>query len=457
MTTVLTTNEAVTVGDSAYPAGRVSAESIKEAAPVAPVGLLAVAALWRRLVLFVAGMVFILGAVELALSASVGGFNVPQGFTRRAPAPYVEFYSEPNYHGAGQEGEFIDTNDAGFRYGPLPVEKPPDELRVFFLASSFGFRGSTNDATIAGQMERLLASTAGAAGRRIRVVNASGTSLVLRQSLVLLVTRILAYQPDIIVVFHGPEVLYYPTVCERRPGFPFDFRIRERLHSKLAGKLPKEDPIITLVKRTRLFQHFHPDLGRNAQQTALARHNQVITIDAPDQYEPYIDVVAEDLHKIMRIASAFGCRTLVALPPWRSPALLPEAIPRLAERVERVCRDHSAKDVHYADTIPLTEELTRRQLWRPDGIHWGEAGNRLIAERLVQALRDGGFLEHGRSADGTALQSEEFQFGRPQVLPPLPKGDRGECIRAAKDFPQPLLSEEEAKKCDHFPGKERDS
>ena len=120
-----------------------------------------------------------------------------------------------------------------------------------------------------------------------------------------------------------------------------------------------------------------------------------------------------------------------------------------------VCRDHSAKDVHYADTIPLTEELTRRQLWRPDGIHWGEAGNRLIAERLVQALRDGGFLERGRSADRTALQSDEFQFGRPQVLPPLPRGDRGECIRAAKDFPQPLLSEEEAKKCDHFPGKER--
>ena len=134
-------------------------------------------------------------------------------------------------------------------------------------------------------MEQQLAAMPEMSGRRIRVINASGSSFTARQSLVLLVTRILNYDPDVIVVFHGPETLYYPTACECRPGYPFNFSVREHQYEKLRGNIEGPNPLIALIMGTRTMKRFHPNLARQSLQTKLATRNRVITIDSLEQYD----------------------------------------------------------------------------------------------------------------------------------------------------------------------------
>ena len=361
---------------------------VKAGETVRPTGLTAAVGLGRRLLLFLAGAAAIFGGVESGLWLTEDDADHEPEFLRRQPAPYIEFYSEPDYHGGG-----VETNAAGFRYGPLPVAKPTGETRIFLLSSSVGFRGATNETTIAGFMEQQLTPLAKSSRRRIRVINASGTSFCPTQSLVLLVTRVLAYEPDVIVVFHGPEALLYPSVYESRPGYPFNFRVRERLHDELAGNLAEPDPLIGLLMQTRVMRRFHPDLGREARQAELARYNSVIAISALEQYDPYIEAIVGDVKKMARVASACGCRTLVAIPPWRSPALLPGAVERLAGRLRSTFARSNDRDVRFIDSAGWMDEMNARGLWRPDGVHWDDRGNRVIAGHLTKAIGDAGFLD----------------------------------------------------------------
>ena len=352
-----------------------------------PTGVLALVSMWRRIVLFLVGMFIILGATEGYLALTEPDATEASSFSARVATPYVEFYSEPNFTGKG-----INTNDAGFRYGPLSVEKPAGELRVFFLSSSMGFRGEANETTIAGNMESLLAARMNGSGRRLRVINASGTSFTSTQSLVLLVTKILKYQPDVLVIFHGPESLLYPSVYESRPGYPFNFRVRERIQNKTAAAGNGVNPLVAMLNQFRLTRHFHPNLARNARQAAIAQHNFLKTFQSLEEYDPYIDTMIEDFGRMARIAAAYGCRTMIAIPPWQSAALLPGAIERLSERVEDHANQCTAT-TRYLDTRQVTKELSARRLWQADGVHWNDEGNRVIATYLAEALEEVGWLD----------------------------------------------------------------
>jgi len=351
-----------------------------------PTGVLALVSMWRRIVLFVVGMFIILGATEGYLALAEPDAIEISSFNARVATPYVEFYSKPNF-----TGQNIITNNAGFRYGPLPVEKPEGELRVFFLSSSVGFRGEANETTIAGYMEGLLAARMRGSGLRVRVINASGTSFTSTQSLVLLVTRILKYEPDVLVIFHGPESLLYPSIYESRPGYPFNFRVRERIQNKTATADNGVNPFVAMLNQFRLTRQFHPNLGRNARQTAIAQHNYLKTFHSLEEYDPYIDTMIEDVDRMARIAAAYDCRTMIAIPPWRSAALLPGAIERLANRVEDRANRRTAT-MRYIDTRQVTKELSARRLWQADGVHWNDDGNRLIATHLAGALEETGWL-----------------------------------------------------------------
>ena len=100
----------------------------------------------------------------------------------------------------------------------------------------------------------------------------------------------------------------------------------------------------------------------------------------------------EDVARMARIAAAYDCRTMIAIPPWQSDALLPGAIERLAERVENHANRY-APATRYIDSRQVTKELNDRRLWQADGVHWNDDGNRLIATRLAEALVETGWLD----------------------------------------------------------------
>ena len=120
--------------------------------------------------------------------------------------------------------------------------------------------------------------------------------------------------------------------------------------------------------------------------------------DAVEQYDPYIDVVCQDVDKILRIALSYGCHTVVAVPPWQSPALLDGAVERLADRVAATTEECGRDAARYVGTLRLKDDLTARRLWQPDGVHWNDDGNRLIADRLIEELLSMGWLRASPSS-----------------------------------------------------------
>lgn len=361
--------------------GVVGTHSGRRESTLRPTGWWAVADLGKPLLIYLGGLAVILAAGEGVLAWQAFLNPPPRRFMNRYPTPYVEFYGEPNYNHDG-----ISTNEVGFRYGSIPKQKPPGEFRIFFLAASAGFRGATNGTTISGFMEKMIAQRATVAGKRVRVVNASGTSFVTRQSLVLLITKVLDYEPDVIIVFQGPESLYYPVVYEERVGYPFGFKAREASAEQLMRYLERPNAIAAAIAGTHLMQWFHPDLVRKMMQTKLSILRPHVPLTSVAELEPHMEGVANDVSKMIRIAAAYGCRTIVAMPPWLNRGVTKDAIPTLSERLKETCAQAGDAGAIFLDASPIEAVLTAGGLWDPDQIHWLSDGNRIMATEFVRVL-----------------------------------------------------------------------
>ncbi len=353
-----------------------------------PQGWWAIAMLAKRFVIFLVGLVIILATIEGALTWQAKSHPPPRKFIPKYPTPYVEFYSEAMYDGDG-----IATNEAGFRYGNLPLKKPAGEMRIFMLSSSLGFTGKTNETTIPGYLEAMLADNPHSSKQKVRVINAASMALVTRQSLVLLVTKILDYEPDAIIIFHGPETLFYAIHEDQRLGYPYTFALRESQNRKLKQYLDHLNPFLTTLADMRWVQKFQPDLAKTWG------HQQLATITRPkplldmQPLSPHIEGIANDMGKMIQIAAKFDCRTMIAMPPWHARDMVKKAIPALVKSVSSKCQSENVAEAFFVDTRDWEQALTSQQTWLPDGIHWNDKGNKIIARKFVTALRENNFVD----------------------------------------------------------------
>src|SRR5262249_55567373 len=120
-------------------------------------------------------------------------------------------------------------NEDGFRVPSaayqLPREKPPGQLRIAFLGASLVQLASTFDDTLPGALKLLLRRHY--PGREIEVINAGVQSSVSRQSVVQLVTTVVDYHPDIVILYDGTNDIGLPLTYESRPNFPYNFQSME--------------------------------------------------------------------------------------------------------------------------------------------------------------------------------------------------------------------------------------
>ncbi len=121
------------------------------------------------------------------------------------------------------------SNEDGFRVPlpnyRLPKQKPAGQLRIAFLGSSSVQLASTFELTLPGSFKKVLQSRY--PGRDIEVINAGIQSCTARQSLVQLVTTVVDYQPNIVVLYDGMNDLGLPMTYESRPNFPYNFQNME--------------------------------------------------------------------------------------------------------------------------------------------------------------------------------------------------------------------------------------
>ena len=124
---------------------------------------------------------------------------------------------------------FVYSNEDGFRIPSpgykLPKQKTAGQFRVAFLGSSSVQIASTFDVTLPGSFKKLLQRRY--PGRDVEVINAGIQSCVSRQSLVQLVTTVVDYQPDVVILYDGLNDLGLPMTYESRANFPYNFQTME--------------------------------------------------------------------------------------------------------------------------------------------------------------------------------------------------------------------------------------
>lgn len=116
--------------------------------------------------------------------------------------PYLNFMLLPSRTIPVSENNIIQINSLGFRGPEFAVKKPVDTIRIFCLGGSFAFCYYNPEYnTWPRQIENMLNSNT-VLNKKFEVINAGVPSYTTYDSLVNLMTRIIDYSPDIIIICH---------------------------------------------------------------------------------------------------------------------------------------------------------------------------------------------------------------------------------------------------------------
>ncbi|OLE53302.1 MAG: hypothetical protein AUG51_13880 [Acidobacteria bacterium 13_1_20CM_3_53_8] len=164
------------------------------------------------------------------------------------PAPYLVFTSKPNGRrtpfqldfggevGANWNNESETLNELGFR-GTLPPQNKGQEYRIIMLGGSTVFSGFPLSHSIAGQLELLFHQDG---HNNVRIYNWGVPAYVSGQELILLIHKVVDYQPDLVIVYDGNNDIYFPWIIDPRPGNPHKWIEHEaglrELQDALAGR-----------------------------------------------------------------------------------------------------------------------------------------------------------------------------------------------------------------------------
>ena len=383
---------------------------------------------WRAALLYcgivVASALVALVGAEIYLSHTMAP-RFPLPFYNRL-YPYVMFrpvesytYETPETYEMShfKSRVFVYTNEDGFRIPApgykLPKAKPPRQLRIAVLGGSLTQLASTFDTTLPGALKLLLQRRY--PGRDIEVINAGIQSCVSRQSLVQLVTTVVDYHPDMVILYDGGNDIGLPFTYESRPNFPYNFQTMEE-----AWDLYRQE------RRTSLFRIAweRSYLARAIQERfSPSRRKLVPTAEDPfagtnavpvsrilfDQnlVHGQIEAYLSNWRKVVELSRAYRYKPVCILTPASGGLEEPFALPRMMKSF-RLDRQTALDWIHafqllYGEAGRQIGELRATQ---PDGVfldmandlqpaekyfwdlaHVYDEANMVIAERIYPAIR----------------------------------------------------------------------
>jgi hypothetical protein len=174
--------------------------------------------------------------LEAAIQAGAGrldyllGLLGPLMLEHRYPAPFVEFTGRPHgWHADGNvpNGDLLDA--WGFpNAAPPSARKPDDEIRIFVLGDSTMSLGPKLSSTVPALLESALRN---GGLPTARVYNFGVVSASAMQMVMLLLHRLVDYQPDLVIACNGGIDLVNARENDPRPSHPFHFFMIEELHA----------------------------------------------------------------------------------------------------------------------------------------------------------------------------------------------------------------------------------
>lgn len=283
----------------------------------------------RRALLFVSvSLVFGLSVAELLLRTQAAPSRIPfhnvlhPYVMFRAPADVTWQSSGPSPSSRTGEIAVEMTNADGFRTPAvgyaIPRTKPAGQTRIAVVGGSTVRVGTSFDASLPGALRRALRGRY--PDRDIEVINAGIISAISGQELVQLVTELVDFDLDLVVVYDGindsGQMLYF----EHRPNFPYFFGALEGAWS---GYL--EDRRASLLRlfmsRSALAGFLWPDLFVPMERAIVVAPEQLIADGALRQR--YARAHQANWAKMHRIAGAYGIASYFVLQPTSLYGLFP--------------------------------------------------------------------------------------------------------------------------------------
>ncbi len=237
--------------------------------------------------------------------------------------PYVEFrppsnivWNSPEPSPSSRSGEYAKsyTNQDSFRiassdYRLLP-KKPKGQIRIAVIGGSTVHGGTTYEVTLPGSLKHIL--RAENPGVDIEVINAGITSAISRQTLVHLITTLVDYDLDLLVVYDGindsGQMLYY----EERPNYPYNYRVKELAWEQYVGG--KRDSIwLEILRRSAIVNRLWPNTF--GETTILKKANVQSIIRIPGVRRKYADAYINNWEKIRKVCLAYQIVPTFVLQP----------------------------------------------------------------------------------------------------------------------------------------------
>jgi lysophospholipase L1-like esterase len=349
----------------------------------------------RRRRLLLGGAVALLGLVlageiGLRLYAAARGLDVEAALVRAhpegglyVPHPYVGFGLRPV---PGSP----DNNAHGLRGPEVPLAKPRGVVRILCLGGSTTYgSGVSADEAYPARLQALLADAA-PAGTRYEVLNCGVPGYASAESLIALELRLLEFQPDGLVVYHG---INDARLIQTR-GFRPDYA-----HMRRAWRHPDISAVEWwLLRHSRAYAWLAHAMGFGLKSIRL--EDLIYVDDAGSLFadpreagvnQAGVHAFLRNVGHIVTVARAHGIEPLLAtfatreLPGGARPGQ--EFAPTLAAMNGGLAGLASREGVPLAD---LARAFAPRPELFYDNVHFNARGTQAQAEAVLRAARDAG-------------------------------------------------------------------
>jgi lysophospholipase L1-like esterase len=280
----------------------------------------------------------------------------------------------------------ISVNSLGFRGPPLTQPKPAGVLRIAFVGGSTTFCAEVSDNTMTWPHLVSEAIQNAYPDRVVDYVNAAVPGYTVKSSLLNYHRRVVPLDPDITVIYHATNDLSWETRNLARQQGIYGERENQRPswlaeHSQLwhlvvknlyiravqndASKASERLDFVT----SELGSHFRKQLTQLVMQA-----KQVSEVVALVTFSHQIRAEQTAEQQLKAAASALYYM------PFMEPRSLIEAFQRYNQIIAEVASDTGALLISGDEIIPGTSEYFN------DTVHFKDAGSRIMARRVSQAL-----------------------------------------------------------------------
>lgn len=340
------------------------------------------------------------------LLAVEGGIRIVELFTGRSyalnlaarlnmsemlymPHPYIGFVLRPGATSPPESLCSYHVNSLGFRGAEFEEKKPPGTFRVACLGGSTTWMGSSDETTWPAALESVLRESLPEKGSysRVEVINAGVSGYTLMESFVNLKMRVLALEPDLIVVYHAVN----DARVIGRGNFRADYT-----HVRHPWTIPVPSALDVLLGWSHLYGLLK---GRDEREIDL--HELLYVRDfekRPVSENTKLGVFNfyRTLSELVAVARVNGCEVLLTTFNYTrdKPMKMKWMMDRSFKVVDRL--NTAARNVaHEQETLwaDMRELVGSEAELFGDPVHMTDRGNAKFAEEMARVIQSSGMLQ----------------------------------------------------------------